>query len=92
MNDDSGVVTVSDKFIDQNTKFTVKYLNGPRAGTSTRFWFSGKTNDLAHAIDGYVSIGPDSPLGEAVSGAELNEICAFAHGDKEVEVEITEIE
>lgn len=82
----------SDKFVEKNTKFTVKYLNGPRAGVSTKFWFSGKTNDHTHLLDGYVSIGDDSPLGGAVNGAELNEVCSFSHGDNNIEVKVINIE
>ena len=78
--------------IDLGTKFAIRYLDGPRAGVAVKFLYHTKTQDKNYSMEGYTTIGPDSPLGEALEGAELGDICSYNHGSNTVRVEITEME
>lgn len=77
--------------IELGSKVSVRYLDGPRAGATANFWFQLKTNDPAYKLDGFTTVGADSPLGEAIEGAELNEICSYQHGSNEVRVQVLDI-
>jgi hypothetical protein len=78
--------------IEIGSRFSLRYLDGPRAGVITKFWFQYKTNDPTHKLEGYTTLGNDSPLGEAVEGAEAEEIREYAHGKQVVHVQILFIE
>lgn len=72
------------------SKISVRYLNGPRAGVVAKFWFQKKTNDPKFDIDGYKSIGTDSPLGEALEGTQIDDIATFNLRDDEIRVQVIE--
>ena len=73
------------------TKLSIRYLNGPRAGFVAKFWFQKTTNDPKFEVNGYKSVGTDSPLGEALDGAKVNEIVIFSVRDDEIRVQIIEM-
>ena len=73
------------------TKLSIRYLNGPRAGIIAKFWFQKTTNDPKFEVNGYKSVGTDSPLGEALEGAKVNEMVTFNVRDDEIRVQIIEI-
>ncbi|WP_438952689.1 hypothetical protein, partial [Porticoccus sp.] len=81
-----------DPYIKIGTKFSLRYLDGPRAGAVAKFWFQQQTNDPRYHLDGYTTVGNDSPLGEALEGAEVGEMSSYPHGNQEVRVEVLEIE
>jgi hypothetical protein len=74
------------------TKLSIRYLNGPRAGIVAKFWFQKTTNDRKFELNGYTSVGTDSPLGEALEGAQVNDIAAFTVRDNEIRVQIIDME
>jgi len=78
--------------IELGSKFLLRYLDGPRAGAVSKFWFQYKTNDQSFNLEGYTTLGADSPLGAAVEGAEQDEICSYQIGTQEVHVQIIDIE
>ncbi|MDB4254943.1 hypothetical protein N9876_02380, partial [bacterium] len=55
-----------------------------------KFWFQKKTNDPKFDIDGYKSIGTDSPLGEALEGTQIDDIATFNLRDDEIRVQVIE--
>lgn len=73
------------------TKLSIRYLNGPRAGVVAQFWFQKTTNDRRFEVNGYKSIGTDSPLGEALEGAQVDEIVTFNVRDDEIRVQLIEM-
>lgn len=73
------------------TKLSIRYLNGPRAGVVAKFWFQKTTNDPKFELNGYKSVGTDSPLGEALEGAKVNEMVTFNVKDDEIRVQIIEM-
>ncbi len=73
------------------TKLSIRYLNGPRAGVVAKFWFQKTTNDRKFEVNGYKSVGTDSPLGEALEGAQVNDIVAFNLRDDEIRVQIIDM-
>ena len=77
--------------VRMGTKFSIRYLNGPRAGVVAKFWFQKTTNDRMFELNGYKSVGPDSPLGEALEGAQVDEIVTFKVRDVEIRVQLLEI-
>ena len=78
--------------IEIGTKFKVRYLDGPRAGVVSKFWFQKRTNDPQFEIDGYKSVGVDSPLGEALEGEGLDDIITYSIGTQDIRVQIVELE
>ncbi len=72
------------------TKLSVRYLNGPRAGVVAKFWFQKTTNDLRFEVDGYKSVGNDSPLGKSLEGAQVNDIVTFGLKGEEIRVQLIE--
>ncbi|MFU8773046.1 MAG: hypothetical protein ACNA8H_11570, partial [Anaerolineales bacterium] len=59
------------------TQLSIRYLNGPRAGVVAKFWFQKTTNDRRFEVNGYKSVGTDSPLGKALEGAQVSDIVTF---------------
>jgi very-short-patch-repair endonuclease len=74
------------------TKLSIRYLNGPRAGVVAKFWFQKTTNDKRFAIDGFKSVGNDSPLGEALEGAEVDDIVSFNLRNEEIRVQVLHLQ
>jgi hypothetical protein len=74
------------------TKLTIRYLNGPRAGVVAKFWFQKTTNDGKFELNGYKSVGTDSPLGEALEGAQVDDIVTFNVRDHEIRVQIIDMQ
>ena len=72
-------------------KLSIRYLNGPRAGVVAKFWFQKTTNDPSFELEGYKSLGTDSPLGIALEGAQLDEIVSFALRGEDIRVQVLEI-
>ena len=72
-------------------KLSIRYLNGPRAGVVAKFWFQKTTNDRMFEMNGYKSIGTDSPLGEALEGAHVKDIVTFDLRGEEIRVELIEM-
>jgi very-short-patch-repair endonuclease len=73
------------------TKLSIRYLNGPRAGVVAKFWFQKTTNDRSFEVNGYKSVGTDSPLGEALEGAQVDDIVTFNVRDEEIRVQLIEM-
>lgn len=73
------------------TKLSIRYLNGPRAGVAAKFWFQKTTNDRRFEVDGYKSVGTDSPLGEVLEGAQIDDIVTFNVRDEEIRVQLIEM-
>ncbi|EAQ06270.1 DNA helicase related protein [Yoonia vestfoldensis SKA53] len=73
------------------TKLSIRYLNGPRAGVVAKFWFQKTTNDRKFEVNGYKSVGTDSPLGEALEGAQVDDIVTFALRDEDIRVQVIEM-
>lgn len=73
------------------TKFSIRYLNGPRAGVVAKFWFQKTTNDRKFEVNGYKSVGTDSPLGEALEGARVDEMVTFTLRDEDIRVQVIEM-
>jgi hypothetical protein len=73
------------------TRLSVRYLNGPRAGVVAKFWFQKTTNDRRFEMNGYKSVGTDSPLGEALEGAHVNDIVTFDLRGEEIRVQLIEV-
>lgn len=74
------------------TKLSIRYLNGPRAGVAAKFWFQKTTNDKRFAIDGFKSVGTDSPLGEALEGADMDDIVSFNLRNEEIRVQVLQLQ
>ena len=72
------------------TKLSIRYLNGPRAGVVAKFWFQKTTNDRNFEVNGYKSVGTDSPLGKSLEGAQVNDIVTFDLKGEEIRVQIIE--
>lgn len=73
------------------TKLSIRYLNGPRAGVVAKFWFQKTTNDRKFEVNGYKSVGTDSPLGEALEGGQVDDIVTFNVRDEEIRVQIIDM-
>jgi hypothetical protein len=73
------------------TKLSIRYLNGPRAGVVAKFWFQKTTNDRKFEVNGYKSVGTDSPLGEALEGAQVDDIVTFTLRDEDIRVQVIEM-
>ena len=73
------------------TKLSIRYLNGPRAGVVAKFWFQKTTYDRNFEVNGYKSVGTDSPLGEALEGAQVDDIVTFNVRDDEIRVQIIDM-
>jgi very-short-patch-repair endonuclease len=73
------------------TKLSIRYLNGPRAGVVTKFWFQNKTANPKFAVNGYRSVGTDSPLGEVLEDAHIGDIVTFHVKDDEIRVEVIDL-
>ena len=73
------------------TKLLIRYLNGPRAGMVIKFWFQKTTNDRKFEVNGYKSVGTDSPLGEALKDAQVDDIVTFKVRDNEIRVQLIEM-
>lgn len=73
------------------TKLSIRYLNGPRAGVVAKFWFQKTTNDRKFEVNGYKSVGTDSPLGEALEGAHVDDIVTFNVRGDEIRVQIIDM-
>lgn len=89
-----GVVPDSHDKVDTvriGCKLLVRFLSGPRAGALHKLWFQETTNDPNFSVGGYSSIGTDSPLGEALEDAQVNEILTFKVRDEEIRVQLVEI-
>ena len=78
--------------IEIGKKISIRYLNGPRAGVTAKLWFQRKTNDPTYSLEGFITVGPDSPLGASLQGAYLDEICTYKLSDADVQVQVLEIE
>jgi len=80
--------------IDIGTKFSLRYLDGPRAGVMTKFWFQHHTNDPAFNLEGYTVLGPDSPLGAVIEEEAPTEgdILEYELASQTVHVQIIEVE
>ena len=74
------------------SKISVRYLNGPRAGVVTKFVFQKTTYVPRFEIDGFRQIGPDSPLGQALEGAQIGEILVFHAKGDEIRVQVMDLE
>jgi very-short-patch-repair endonuclease len=74
------------------TKLSIRYLNGPRAGVVAKFWFQKTTNDRKFEVNGYKSVGTDSPLGEALEGAQVDDIVTFNVRDDEIRVQVIDMQ
>jgi len=70
------------------TKFSIRYLNGPRAGFVAKFLFHTSTG---YEVRGYKTLGTDSPLGEAIEEAQLDDIVNFSVRDEEIRVQVIEL-
>ena len=73
------------------TKLSIRYLNGPRAGVVAKFWFQKTTNDQKFEVNGYKSLGTDSPLGEALEEAQVDDIVTFTLKKQDIRVQVIEI-
>ena len=73
------------------SKVTIRYLDGPRAGASAKFWYQ-KTKETSLKLEGFITLGIDTPLGEAIESAEINEICSYEHGSSQIRVQILDID
>ena len=73
------------------TKLSIRYLNGPRAGVVAKFWFQKTTNDRKFEVNGYKSVGTDSPLGEALEGAQVDDIVTFNVRTDEIRVQVIDM-
>ena len=73
------------------TKLSIRYFNGPRAGVVAKFWFQKTTYDHRFEVAGYKSVGTDSPLGEALEGAQVGDIVTFNVRDEEIRVQIIDM-
>lgn len=73
------------------TKLSIRYLNGPRAGVVAKFWFQKTTNDRKFEVNGYKSVGTDSPLGEALEGSQVDDIVTFNVRDEEIRVQVIDM-
>jgi len=73
------------------TKVSIYYLNGPLAGVVANFWFQKTTNDPKFELNGYRSVGTDSPLGKALKGAQVDDIVTFGLRDEDIRVQVIEV-
>jgi very-short-patch-repair endonuclease len=73
------------------TKLSIRYLNGPRAGVVAKFWFQKTTNDRKFEVNGYKSVGTDSPLGETLEGAQVGDIVTFTLRSEDIRVQVIEM-
>jgi superfamily I DNA and/or RNA helicase/very-short-patch-repair endonuclease len=80
-----------DVSIKIGTKLSIRYLNGPRAGVVAKFWFQKTTNDKKFEVNGYKSLGTDSPLGEALEEAQMDDIVTFTLKKQDIRVQVIEI-
>ena len=53
-----------------------------------KFWFQKTTNDRKFEVNGYKSVGTDSPLGEALKDAQVDDIVTFKVRDNEIRVQL----
>lgn len=74
------------------TKLSIRHLNGPRAGVIAKFWFQKTTNDKRFEMNGYRSVGTDSPLGEALEGAHVNDIVTFMLRNDDIRVQVIDMD
>jgi very-short-patch-repair endonuclease/transcription elongation GreA/GreB family factor len=80
------------KYIEFGSRFSIRYLDGPRAGVLVKFWLQRTADDLSSQLDGYKTLGLNSPLGEALNGGEADEIVSYAVSNKDIRVQIIEVE
>jgi very-short-patch-repair endonuclease len=80
------------KYIEVGSRFSIRYLDGPRAGVLVKFWLQKTADDSSKKLDGYTTLGLSSPLGASVDGGEENEIVSYTVSNKDVRVQIVEIE
>jgi very-short-patch-repair endonuclease len=73
------------------SKLSIRYLDGPRAGTVAKFWLQKTTNDPKFESDGYTSVGANKPLGEALEGGMVDDIVTYTAGSQEIRVQIIDL-
>lgn len=73
------------------TKLSIRYLNGPRAGVVAKLWFQKTTSDPKFEVNDFRSVGPGSPLGQALEGAQTGEILSFDLKNEEIRVQVIEL-
>lgn len=80
------------KYIEVGSRFSVRYLDGPRAGVLVKFWLQKTADDFSTKLDGYKTIGINSPLGAALEGCEIDEIVSYSLSNKDIRVQLIDIE
>ncbi|SFR52645.1 DUF4011 domain-containing protein [Thiomicrospira sp. ALE5] len=82
----------NDRYIKLGSRFSVRYLDGPKAGALVKFWLQKTTDDSSIKLDGYTTLSLKSPLGSALEGCEVDEIVSYSLSNRDVRVQVINIE
>jgi len=78
--------------IEVGTKFIIRYLDGPRAGVAAKLLLQDLPLSALPDEGEYKNINSDSPLGQELFGAEVNEIVSYRVKDQDIKVQVIEIQ
>ena len=78
--------------IEVGTKFIIRYLDGPRAGVAAKLLLQDLPISALPDDGEYKNIKSDSPLGQELDGAEVNEIVSYRVKDQDIKVQVIEIQ
>ena len=74
------------------SKVEIRYLDGPRAGVTGRFWITNAIEPDSSRMPGYTSLKVESPLGQALLDATVGDIVTYAVQRTDIRVEILDHE
>lgn len=82
----------SEKYVKIGSKVQVQYLDGPRAGAKANFWIQRQTDDPAYILEGYRTIGIETPIAQALLDANVGNIVTYKHDRQRVRVGLLRLE
>lgn len=77
--------------VRNGTKLSIRYLNGPRAGVVAKILLQKSSGDRKIDVNGYTLVAIESPLGEALEGAQANDIVTYLLKNDEIRVQLIEV-
>lgn len=88
----SGDSQAPEDYVKLGSKVQVHYLDGPRAGAKANFWIQRQTDDPAYILEGYRTIGVETPIAQALLDANVGNIVTYQHDRQRVRVGLLRLE
>ena len=70
------------------SKVEIRYLDGPKAGVTARFWLIEAVDAVSYSVPGYTTLSVEAPLGDALMDADVGDIVSYPLQGGMVRVEI----